>query len=215
MTAMMGSPADIFGRACVGDANIFFCARNEDIKAHYGKIAVGAKKAKGTLPRELLSASVQKRLAAWEEWLSQQKRKGSHHIMDLKHNASFHGQASADKTRCLLRGSIIWHHELQRGLIPQELLVMMGFPYPKASSSSSLPSSELQLACPFDAFFQQKSAIRPSQWIDMLGNGIHCTVAGAVLLWGLAHVAPPAQPSCASVPRALPLPASDEGEDIE
>ena len=197
MLEMMGSPVTLFGRQCVADASIFFCASDDDVKEHFEKVAAHAKKKKGTAPRHLLTSSVQRRLDGWEDLLSRSAGdKKSDHLIDLKQSASYSGRTHTEAVPCILRGSILWHHELQRGPTTQELMVMMGFPYSGASS-------------PFRSLFRHGTSITPGQWTNLIGNGIHCCVVGAVLLWGLAHVAPPSR----IVLQAQLLPPAAKGQD--
>jgi len=184
LRASLGTPHQLFGASVVADANMYFCGPQCDVDQHFDRVAKLAGKPPGTLPRYLLTNSAQQHLAGFEDLIADGVVHSTH-VFDLKHRAGF-SKKTNEKLSCFLRGSKVWNHARQRGMLPGEQLFSMGYPYPAVSAGSQ------RLAGPYPnplvGLFTRPNSLSSADWTDLAGNGLHVCVAGVALLWGLAHV---------------------------
>ena len=101
-------------------------------------------------------------------------------IINLSQNADFAGWRAKEHAPALLRSSLLYHQEYQRGLLGEEALQVQGLP---------VLSQELG----FDIHLPWASALSQLTQKDMYalaGNSIHSQLAGELTLWTLAAVMP-------------------------
>lgn len=172
----------ICGAEPLGSGHDFFCADSDMVKDQFEQLA--QKRWGGHVPDgpwiEFLPAGYKTRLLGYRDYEKEGGNpEGVVPIFDLSQSVTVRKKFSSMLPSPLCK-SMFWSEKARREMLSQELMCAMGWPIPGLVPDANGKTRR----CPLpDNFFQ---ALNDAAVFKLLGNSVHCRVAGLLLVFSMA-----------------------------